>query len=118
MAYDVVGIIEQRIGEVFDEEINWQTEFQTTARKYSGEVVFGNPRDTTDEAKVGPDLGYKNSFYVKEIGIDGITITSDDDDSKYINEDRPELEEYIVDNLDLEEIMGMVISNYFENLSL
>jgi hypothetical protein len=119
MTYDVIGIIEQRIEEVFDEEILWETEFLTTVRKYSGEIIpEGVPRDTTDEAKVSSSRGYKNTFFVDDISIQGFNIVSDDPDARYINDDRPELEDYIIDNIDIEEVTGMIISNYFERVQL
>jgi hypothetical protein len=119
MTYDVVGIIQERIEEVFDDKILWQTEFNTTVRKYSKEIILaGVARDTRDQAKVSMTEGYQNSFSIEECDIHGIVIVSDDPDTEFINDDRPELEDYIIDNIDLEEVTGMLISNYFETLNL
>lgn len=103
--------VQDDISQVFAREIDFDHQFGDTRRK-NGDFVKGNPRDTID-------LGImEDSTFVTRMDLNGIEIQSVVYYAGYVMEDRPELEEELIDEIDPEYLVANLIAFNMQNFVL
>jgi hypothetical protein len=83
--------VHQRVQDVLDEKINWNTAFGLTQRR-NGEVVDGNPRDTIDTRNLYDNIEV-------EVDPNRIRINFNAEDAEWVFHWRDEMGEIMVDGV-------------------